>query len=77
MLLQCLGLENLLSDKALERATRNRRSHVRKVLKEQERQWKLNIWDAEAICRVSESSSTKSKDKAMKLAIGYWGLGSP
>lgn len=77
MLLECLGLENLLSDKALKRAAKRRRDHVRKVLEEQDRQLALNFWDIEAISRVSESLSTSSKEKAKALATGYWNLGNP
>mmetsp|Transcript_6101 Transcript_6101/g.12466 ORF Transcript_6101/g.12466 Transcript_6101/m.12466 type:complete len:197 (-) Transcript_6101:119-709(-) len=77
MLLECLGLENLLSYKTLKRAAKRRRDHVRKVLEEQESQLALNFWDVEAISRVSESSSTLSKEMAKTLATRYWNLGNP
>ncbi len=71
VLILCIGIENLLSNKSIKRAIDERSNHVRVILSEQQRQRDLGVWDDDKLAQLSAMSSRKCRGRAFKLADGY------
>ncbi len=74
-ILQCIGIESLLTNKVLKKTCEKRRMHRQAILAEQQRQQPLHIHDAENLCQISEIHSQWSREKAHKIAVGYSRMG--
>lgn len=69
-LYESVGLENTLSDSVMQHMRNNRRRHARLIIAEQRRL----VCDAENLSCVSRLSSLWARERAQKLADGYWNL---
>ena len=74
-ILQCIGIESLLTNKVLKYTCEKRRMHKQAVLAEQQRQQSLHIHDDEDLCQISEIHSQWSRERAHKIALGYSRMG--
>mmetsp|Transcript_4288 Transcript_4288/g.8846 ORF Transcript_4288/g.8846 Transcript_4288/m.8846 type:complete len:194 (+) Transcript_4288:106-687(+) len=71
VLCHCIGIENLMSPKLIQRTLEHRANHTRIVLFEQRCQREMGEVDPERLASISEKHSSKTKLRARKLAEGY------
>lgn len=71
VLLNCIGLEGLLSQDVMEAAMAARRAHVRAVLGEHRDQVRRGVGSAEMLALVSMQSSLRAQRRAERIAVGY------
>ncbi|KAL7464657.1 hypothetical protein ACHAXS_009504 [Conticribra weissflogii] len=70
----CIGIEVFLSQDLTQRTREKRARHTMGVLNECGRQRRCEMKDSNMLSMVSKSSSKWSRDRAFKLAVGYWEL---
>ena len=69
VLLNCMGIEVLVTRGLLRRKTEQKRMHIHTVLSEQQLQRRQGISDPEKLSRVAKQSSTSSAKRARKLQL--------
>mmetsp|Transcript_32758 Transcript_32758/g.55733 ORF Transcript_32758/g.55733 Transcript_32758/m.55733 type:complete len:165 (-) Transcript_32758:672-1166(-) len=67
-----IGMEAILSQDVLVRTKQHKVDHVNTLLAEQARQRRSNAYDYEELSRVACESSEKARNRAHKVAKGYW-----
>ena len=71
-LCECIGIEHWLSGPELaRRIEETRRAHVSAVLLEQRRQERTGVHDVHRLASVSMRKTSRSKDRAWRLGVGY------
>ena len=68
----CVGMEKIFSQDINRRVKQKQAEHVYTILGEQERQDMRGIVDADALARLSLSSSEWTRRRARRHAKAYW-----
>ncbi|KAL7466484.1 hypothetical protein ACHAXS_006784 [Conticribra weissflogii] len=70
-LCRCVGIENLMSAKLIQRTLEHRANHLNVVLFEQKCQRDMGICDPDRLALIAERHSKKASLRAHKFANGY------
>lgn len=73
-MIECVGLESVISRNIAERVMKMKRMHVDMILSEQKLQKNFRVHDEVKLARTSDKSSQESRTRSYKIAVRLMGL---
>ena len=68
-MIQCLGIESMLSRMIVEHVMQTKRKHCNRILQEQSRQKHCKSYNRGAVARLSHMSSEESRVRSHKIVV--------